>query len=118
MKLRFRKLILTALAVMPIASVSLAATSELSSMEGEVQNGILLGDALKIKGQLFNDFETETTIDNAIARFRDASAIKNEDELNAKFNQAIQTLMKNGLLQMNDKNLSSHIASGGGGGWG
>ncbi|MGK5088256.1 hypothetical protein WDW86_11920 [Bdellovibrionota bacterium FG-2] len=117
MKLRFRKLILTALAVMPVASISLAATSELSAMEGEVQNGILLGDALKIKGQLFKDFETETTMDEAFARFSKVSAIKDEKELNAKFDLALQTLIKNRLLQINEKNISSMVGSGGGG-WG
>ncbi|MGK5087898.1 hypothetical protein WDW86_10100 [Bdellovibrionota bacterium FG-2] len=117
MHLQFRKLILTVLAVMPIASISLAATSELSAMEGEVQKGILLGDALKIKGQLFSDFETETTIDEAYVRFSKSSAIQDVNELNAKFDQALQTLLKNGLLQINEKNISSSVASGGGG-WG
>ncbi|MBI4127927.1 MAG: hypothetical protein HY459_02550 [Parcubacteria group bacterium] len=85
---------------MPVASISLAATSELSTEEGEIQKGLLLGDALKLKSRLFPDLETRSTIDAAYQRFRETSGIEDEETLNAEFRRALRGLQENNLLQV------------------
>lgn len=118
MKEQCRRIILSVLAMMPVASISLAATSELSTEEGEVQKGLLLGDALKLKTMLFPDLETYSTIDAAYERFRKTSGIEDKETLNAEFRRALRVLQENNLLQMDEKYIASKVASGGGGGWG
>lgn len=97
-----RKTILMILAMLPIASVSTVAYSQLNEMAGEGQTDLLRSKIALARRLLFPNGVLITSNQEAKERLSRQTGITDEYLLDEEFNRQVETLLENGLVEVNE----------------
>lgn len=106
------KIMLLILSYMPISSVAVAAYGKASEIEGENQKWILRETARQIRYLLLPTGQRQIDLESARQRYSELTGL-NGEVLDESFAKAIQFMMENGYIQMDEKTIitagASHI---------
>lgn len=109
------KLFMILLSYAPISTVSVAAQSKVSEIEGVSQNRILMEMARQIRYHLLPDGHQVIDIEAARQRYSELTGLDG-DALEDQMNRDIQFMIENGYIQLNEKWIlsesPSHIIQG------
>lgn len=100
-----RKLLLTLLAILPVASISTAAYCQLNELAGEEQNDLLRAKIAKARRLLLPSGAIRSTLEAAKNRLAHQTGIMDEGELEEEFNYHVQILIDNGLVDTDEKEI-------------
>ena len=106
-----KKMTLTVLSVMPIASISAVAYCQLNEMAGEEQNDLLHGQISTAHKLLMAPGTVTTTEDESKDFFSRQTGITDPKELDEEFQRHLRVLIEKGLVEKNETNITSHIPS-------
>lgn len=98
-----RHILLTFLATLPIASISMAAYSQLNELAGEDQSDLLRFQVTQARRLLFRNGVLTTTVQEARERFAYETGITDEQVLEEEFNRQMQILIENGLVETDER---------------
>ena len=122
MKKWFLKRTLSALSILPISSVALAAESRLTETEGNVSSHVTLAKMdlqnpiiLQARRAIFKVMQSKVTVADATTRFRSLHPELSGAEIDLEFQSALRLLAEKGMITINEKEIVSHIPSGLGG---
>lgn len=97
-----RKVLLTVFAVLPVASISTAAYSQLNEFAGENQTDLLRCKIAQARRLLFPKGVLLTTREEAIERLSRETGITDEQALEEELDRQVQILMDQGLIETNE----------------
>lgn len=106
-----KKVLLTILAMLPIASISTTAYCSLNEMAGEEQNDILRAQISLARKLLFQTGVLTTTYEEARERLAKQTGIQDQYELEEEFNRQIKILLDNGLIETQEIKMVSRTPS-------
>lgn len=109
------KLFMILLSYAPISTVSVAAQSKVSELEGVSQNRILIEMARQIRYRLLPNGHQVIDVEAARQRYSELTGLDG-DALEDQMNRDIQFMIENGYIQFNEKWIlsesPSHIIQG------
>jgi hypothetical protein len=106
-----KKMTLTVLSVMPIASISTVAYCQLNEMAGEEQNDLLHGQISTAHQLLMAPGTVSTTEEESKAYLSRQTGITDPKELDTEFQRHLRVLIEKGLVEKNETNITSSIPS-------
>lgn len=106
-----KKLTLTVLSVMPIASISTVAYCQLNELAGEEQNDLLHGQISSAHALLMAPGTVSTTEEESKAYLSQQTGITDPTELDDEFQRQLRVLVEKGLVEKNERNITSKIPS-------
>lgn len=106
-----KKFLLTALAMLPVASISTVAYCQLNELEGENQTDLLRFKLTEARRLLFPNGVMTTTRQQARDRLARETGITDEQALEEEFNRQVKTLHDNGLIETDEVQMSAGTPS-------
>lgn len=106
-----KRLFLSVLTMLPIASISTVAYSQVNELAGEGQTDLLRSQIREARHLLFEKGVITTSIKEARERLADEAGIQDEQVLEAELNRLVQLLLDNGLIEVNEVSMRSAAPS-------
>jgi hypothetical protein len=106
------KICLTLLTYLPLNAIAIAAESKLLDIAGEDQSALLTKEVFYSKNMIFAENESKTSITEAYGRVSSLTGIQDEESLNNEVAKHLNTLLQNGLIQMDESKLTTSLVSG------
>jgi hypothetical protein len=112
--MKFEKIILLALAMLPLKAVAFVAESRLTTLAGmnaSMDSKRNWSSLMADKSYLFEPLSTVATIEQAYQRFLKKNALENTDDSVEAFDLLVEKMLQNGVIKVDEKSFISLIKS-------
>lgn len=92
--------LLLALTLIPVSTISIAATAKASELENDLQNEKILNQLRVLRNKMIASDKVESHLDDAIIRYQKQTGYYGQD-LNEKFHNDLKILLEKGIVQVN-----------------
>ena len=102
--MKLERIFLSILSVLPLKAVAYAADSRLTTIAGEEANSAKdWRSFLKKKSMIFGPMQMATTTEKAFERFLMRSGLSDSPEAQARFNELLELMLRDGMITTNEK---------------
>lgn len=112
MKNKMKLWAIYAISLLPISSISLAATSKFYSLKDrESLLKLRSGDPIKLKSMIWSPLKLSVSYEDAYANFLKRSPLVDEDQNAQEFERILVILAEEGLVKLNENDIVSPAPS-------
>lgn len=111
MKNKFKIAMVYIVSLIPISSISMAATSKYYTLKDKENMEKLKVDSYKLKSMIWSRMKTNVTYEEAYANFTSRTSLKNQQKVDIEFERILEVLANEGLIKLNEDNIMSPAPS-------